>query len=388
MITAESADKMIESVIKGSESVPSENLNLYKDFSGQWLDNSQTAIEAYTSGSTGSPKRILLPKILMRRSAWRTIEYFGINCNWILGSCISAKYIGGKMMAVRAFELGIELFCESPSNRPELDMARKAEGKEMLISVVPSQLWHILTLPLTEEDKRRIRFLIGGSPIPDDLRRQIVAKGLRAWESYGMTETASHIALRPVTEEELPFTPLPGIRLSKSASGTLVIDDTFSLDGAAVDSGMLLPERPLVTNDLVEFDADGNFSIVGRADNVIITGGLKVIPEVAERKIRNILKNSEEYSGFTDLMIVSRPDPKWGEAVTLLIEIPENTSPSDEQEIGLLLRQNQSGSGPTTLRPQEIPKEIKFVRSLPRTSGGKLLRNRNRQSDNATVYNS
>lgn len=342
----------------------------YERFISEWLDESVDEIEAHTSGSTGKPKAIRLSKKMMRESARRTNAYFNIDSGWLLGSCISPAYIGGKMMAVRALEASCRFFCEEPSNHPDILPARKATDRNVLISVVPSQMWHILELGLSEAEKRRIRFLIGGSAIPADLRKRIVEGSIKAWESYGMTETSSHIALRPITSDETLFTPLPGIKLSKSPSGTLAIDLGNS-------------ENPIITNDLVEFGSDGNFKILGRADNVIVTGGLKVIPELLEEKIRKIISKTELATNISGLMVTSRPDSKWGEAIVLNLEITPGLSGDDTtlipeseiliKEVEDAIRDKSNDLSYSILR-HEFPKEIRCVRALPRTPNGKLRR--------------
>ncbi|MDE6272697.1 MAG: AMP-binding protein [Muribaculaceae bacterium] len=329
----------------------------YSDIISDWLDSSVDSIEAQTSGSTGTPKSILLPKHLVRQSAWRTIRYFGIDRSWILGACISAKYIGGKMMAVRSLEIGCKFVSEPPSNRPQLRLIRESQRK-VLMSVVPSQMWHILNLRLSEAEKKRIHFLIGGSAIPQVLRDAIADNGLQAWESYGMTETCSHIALRKVSKEMIPFSPLPGIEVESSEKDTLIIRNAG--DGE------------IMTNDLVEIDSNGNFQILGRLDNVIISGGLKVIPEQTEAKIKSILASSTWADGISELMIASQPDEKWGQVPVLLLEIPkqEELFSATADEILLFLSKYK----PDFLLPQEFPRKIIISESIPRTPGGKLKR--------------
>ena len=357
---------------------------LYVDFSREWLEKTNNSFNVCTSGSTGRPKVISLSRTMMKESALRTINFFGIDRDWLLLSCISAKFIGGKMMTVRALEADASFQSEPPSNLPSLSKAHNWPGK-VLIAVVPSQMWHILSLPLTDSDKSRFKFIIGGSAIPQDLRNRITESGLQAWETYGMTETASHIALRKITDTEDCFLPLPDIKLKKSEEGTLIIKMSEDLC--------------LLTNDLVEFEANGGFHILGRADNVIITGGLKIIPESLEKKIRLILEefNRETLrkeqcsplSGFTDVMITSVPDPKWSEAITLLVEFSDtDESESDVKDrkihsdkadedfasfVGDLLR-NHLQSEKLSLQRHEIPKHIIRVNKLPRTSNGKIMR--------------
>lgn len=331
-----------------------ENLNRYKEFIRLWKSSDINEIECITSGSTGIPKRILLSKEVIRESALRTIRYFGIDKTWTLATCISSKYIGGKMMAVRAIESGAGLLCVPPSNTPDLTEVFSREGCA-LIAVVPSQMWHVLEYPFSDSSHRCIHFLIGGSALPDELRREIIARGLSAVETYGMTETSSHIALRKITQEDSGFRPLPGVVLSTSDNGRLIIDN--------------VTRESIVTNDLVEFDNDGYFRILGRADNVIITGGLKVIPELLESKIKKLLKEAPFADEIKDVMITSAPDTKWGEAIRLIIE-SKDSDPELADEVQKYLK-HFKGEG---LEKHEIPKTYMVVTNLPRTQNGKLKR--------------
>lgn len=356
----------------------------YFSFIQEWKNLSATEFEVHTSGSTGQPKRIKLARSLMTESARRTIDYFGIDKNWGLISCISPEYIGGKMMAIRSVESGAEFLSIPASNRPDLDKDFINSKKSVLVAVVPSQMWHIVSTVLSDQEKEKLKFLIGGSPLPQSLREEIIGKGIQALETYGMTETASHIALRKVTREILPFHPLPGVSIESTATGTLKI----TLKGT----------QTLSTNDLVEIYPDGGFKILGRADNVIITGGKKVIPEQVEQKIKTLISasiightrgreiNDKTYSAsaskiiedINDIMITSRPDPLWGERITLLIELKQGLKGIKEFESNefetLLIDLIKENSEKYSIGRHEIPKSIELVDVLPRTPNGKLQR--------------
>lgn len=307
----------------------------YDDFYYDWKSDTPF-IGAHTSGSTGTPKCIRLTKAMMRRSAQRTIASFGLNSHSYLYSCISPEFIGGKMMMVRALECGCEFGYETPSNTPHLDGARHAT----LVSVVPSQMRFITAHP--EIASRADSYLVGGSALPCSLADEISDAGLDAWESYGMTETSSHIAVRKISSDSKPFIPLPGICIRTDHRGCLVID--MGVDGV------------IATNDVVIIDDAGGFTVVGRHDNAIITGGLKVHPEKVEREIGPIM-------GGRNYCLVGLPDPIWGEAVVLVIEGKE--APGDEH----LLRKIYE------CQPCHcVPKKIRYVSSLPRLSNGKLDR--------------
>ena len=310
----------------------------FEEFFEEWR-NATPYIMAHTSGSTGEPKDILLTKEFVRRSALRTNRFFGIDKGSRLHSCVAADYIGGKMMAVRSDIASCMFTHETPSNRPLAGIVKSEEIT--LLAVVPSQMIHILDnireMPLIRN------VLIGGAAIPFELRRRIASSGLNAYESYGMTETASHIALRKVEEEEGWFVPLEGIRVSVDSRGCLVID---------FEQG-----KHFTTNDMAVLEGEG-FKITGRYDNVIVTGGKKVSPEAVERKISHLFRG--------DIMIGSEPDSKWGEQVILMAEEKE-----PEEGVESIMKAMRS-----ELERWEMPKNIKWGTRLPRTPNGKILRNK------------
>lgn len=305
----------------------------FEEFLAEWRD-SKPFISVHTSGSTGQPKVIELEKDFVRESALRTNKFFSLGKGSRLHSCVSADFIGGKMMAVRSELAGCRLTWEVPSNTPlqEIDKNETID----LLAVVPSQMIHLLDH--LEEIPQINAIIIGGSRIHPSLRKRIAAGGLNAFETYGMTETASHIALRKVTEEEIPFIPLDGISISKDERDCLLID--FSTG------------KRIATNDMVKIDSNGGFTIIGRYDKIIITGGKKVNPEEIERRISEFI--TEEF------YITSFPDEKWGERIVLKVE----GKIIDKEGLRSKLK--------TVLRNYEMPKEIIEVERFERTENGKI----------------
>lgn len=308
----------------------------FEDFIKEW-HGVTPYITAHTSGSTGEPKEIELQKEFVKRSAMRTNRFFSIGKDSRLHSCVAADFIGGKMMAVRSLIAECCFTWEKPSNRPLQQMSNNDEIT--LLAVVPSQMIHILDhfeeMPVIQN------VLIGGAAIPTELRKRIAQSGLNAFESYGMTETASHIALRKVEEEEGWFDALPGIEVTNDERGCLVIE---------FETG----ER-FVTNDMSIFDGK-RFKIAGRIDNVIITGGKKVSPERIERKVSHLFNG--------DILVSSEPHPKWGEQVILLAEEKEPVAGE-----GMLMKEMRK-----ILEGWEMPKRISWNIRLPRTPNGKIKR--------------
>lgn len=309
----------------------------YKDFIDEW-QSGDAPVEVATSGSTGIPKRILLDRSFMIESARRTNAFFGIDSDSHLHSCISPDFIGGKMMAVRALLAGCRLTWEIPSNRSLRGIG--AASRISLLAVVPSQMVDILgrveELPSIES------IIIGGGAIDSRLRRRIVDSGLNAFETYGMTETSSHIALRKVDCETEWFTTLPGITVDLDDRGCL----TIRFDGGQV----------VVTNDLATLFDPTRFRIDGRADNVIVTGGRKVNPFEVERRISDLIG--------TPFIVTSLPDEKWGRRVVLKIE-----RGADIPDVAWLRNELSK-----ILAPWERPKDILVVGELERTPNGKLKR--------------
>lgn len=312
----------------------------YQDFFIEW-GNEEDHIIAISSGSTGTAKNICLPKEFLKQSALRTIRFFGITSDSRLHSCISPEYIGGKMMAVRASLSNCHLSWETPSNMPMQNISKKENIQ--LVAVVPSQMEYIVTHQ--EELPHVSYFLIGGGPIGKSLKKKIVSSGLCAYESYGMTETASHIGLRKIIEEDSPFTTLEGIHVSLNKEGCLVIhfEDGYSV----------------ATNDLAILKSSTEFYINGRRDHIIISGGKKLNPISVEKILENEFSFQFIVTGF--------PDDKWGERIVMIVEGEEE----NEQTKKIIETCRKY------LERWQTPKEVIYVKELPRTSNGKIKRIKN-----------
>lgn len=321
----------------------------FKEFLEEWR-GATPYIAARTSGSTGEPKNIMLDKEFVRQSALRTNSFFCITKDSLLHSCVAADYIGGKMMAVRSEMAGCNFTWEKPSNRPLKDI--NADERIDLLAVVPSQMIHILDnldkMPAIEA------VIIGGSAINPILYQRICESGLNAYETYGMTETASHVALRKIVSSEgvgdsgeiaFPewFETLDGISVEKNEKGCLVIN---------FDSG-----QKFITNDLAEVRDRSHFKITGRYDHIILTGGKKVNPYEVEKKLSPFIGSP--------FVVSSVPDYKWGNAVVIKVE--DGGKGNDDDELMLRMRK--------ILQPHEMPKAILHVKALLRTPNGKILRN-------------
>ena len=277
------------------------------EFLEEW-NNPSPYVHVQTSGSTGTPKPMLVEKQRMLNSARITCDFLGLREGDTALLCMSLDYIAGKMMVVRSKERGLKLTTVEPSGHPlstphsPLDFA----------AMVPMQVYNSLQVPEEKDRLMQIRHLIiGGGAIDDALAAALTTFPNHVWSTYGMTETLSHIALRRLNGPDASewYTPFPSVKVSLNEDRCLVID-----------APLVCPSR-LVTNDIAELssgtDPEVKFRILGRKDNVICSGGIKIQIETVERQLRPHLQ--------APFLITKRPDAKFGEAVVLLTEgtVPE-----------------------------------------------------------------
>ncbi|MBR1395706.1 MAG: AMP-binding protein [Prevotella sp.] len=269
-----------------------------EEFLKEWHNDSPTVL-VHTSGSTGEPKPMRVEKRRMEASARMTCDFLGLREGDTALLCMSLDYIAGKMMVVRSLVRALRLITVEPSGEPLATVTEPLDFAAM----VPLQVWNTLRVPEQRERLMQIRHLIiGGGAIDDAMAAELRTFPNAVWSTYGMTETLSHIALRRLSGPEATewYTPMAGVSLSLTADGCLVVDAPAVHDG------------PLVTNDIAEIAPDGRFKILGRKDNVICSGGLKIQAEEVEKSLRAHLHES--------YMITKRRDEKFGEAVVLLTE--------------------------------------------------------------------
>ncbi len=293
-----------------------------------WFDDSPF-IEMHTSGSTGIPKLIRVTKQSMVNSALASGEFFDLHYGNKILNCLPMNYVAGKMMFVRSFVLGLEMDFVKPSLQP----LKKVENCYDFSAMVPLQAQHSLA------DLHLIKkLIIGGAKINLKLEKQLLKlKKTECYETFGMTETVSHIAAKRVGEKA--FRLLPNVSIEADDRSCLIIHAPFLVD------------EPIITNDLVEIINGNQFNFLGRLDNVINSGGVKINPEQVEEKL--IDKISPRF------MICGKPDIDLGEKVVLLIE-SEPFAIDDAIFKGL--------------GKFEKPKEIHFLKQFKESGIGKLLR--------------
>jgi O-succinylbenzoic acid--CoA ligase len=310
------------------------------DFLLDWLLDQDTILVT-TSGSTGKPKRVFLKKEHMANSARASGEFLNLNEGYSALLCLPAGYIAGKMMLVRAMVLGLEIDFVEPASDPLWKSLKSYDFAAMVPMQVQSSLSKL---------DRFGTLLVGGAPVSDSLRASLETSKCRVFETYGMTETSSHVALRKLNHFEdseadkgNPFKALPSVSFSTDDRNCLVIQ--------APDVGQ--PE--LVTNDLVELLGETEFHWLGRYDNMVNSGGVKLIPELIEEKLKAAITEP--------FILTGTPDKKLGQALTLVLEteqLPEN--------IEALL------DGVTALEKYECPRRIVNLSKFPLTENGKIKR--------------
>ena len=293
----------------------------------EWFDD-KNYVELTTSGTTGTPKTIRLQKNAMVNSALATAEFFNVKANCKALHCLPTQYIAGKMMLVRAMVLGWDLDLVKPNNHP-LDGTTKTYD---FAAMVPLQVEKSLT-----ELYRVQKVIIGGAKLNSVLADTLKTLSTEVFETYGMTETITHIAAKKVQDNA--FSVLPGIHISTDQRNCLVID------------APRLSDEKIITNDVVELLEGNRFIWLGRFDNVINSGGVKLFPEKIEEKLSGKIAHR--------FFVIGKADATLGEKLVLVIE-------SEPYEI--------EKSVFDTLDKYEKPKEVLFVPKFSETETGKIKR--------------
>ncbi|MDT0621332.1 AMP-binding protein [Croceitalea vernalis] len=304
----------------------------------EWFINSDV-VNVTTSGSTGTPKQITLKKKHMVNSALATGSFFNLKSQNTALLCLSADFIAGKMMLVRAMVLGLELDVVEPSSSP-LSKATKCYD---FCAMVPMQVENSL-----RNLKQIDTLIIGGAPLSDALSENLQNVETNCFETYGMTETITHVAVKRANRfnsdrDETYFNTLPNISISKDERGCLVIE------------APKISNKTIITNDMVELIDSKRFKWLGRYDTIINSGGVKLIPEQIEKKLNTFIKNRFFVAGI--------PDDSLGQKVVLVLERTKNRdSIKDEFDFTGILSK------------YETPKEIIQVDNFIKTKNGKINR--------------
>ncbi len=270
-------------------------------------------------------------------SAATTCRFFDIDAKSTLVCPLSTDYIAGKMMYVRSQLSGAKILFEAPSMNPLNDCR---EPKIDLVAIVPSQIDGLMASCVNLDI---INTIVGGAPLSPKNEASLLNAPFRSFVTYGMTETCSHVALREV-----------GSDIYKSlGSNSFAIDER----GCLIILNPHMSFQRVVTNDVVELIDSSRFRLKGRIDNVIISGALKLHPELIEQSISDIMGDKPFYIG-------SRESPKWGREAVMYVEADE-----DDIDTYALLKRIHA-----ILPPRMSPKAVIAVPNFRRTSNGKIIR--------------
>ena len=295
-----------------------------------WFDE-KSYIELSTSGTTGVPKIIRIEKQAMLDSALATGDFFGLEPGNTMLHCLPTNYVAGKMMWVRSFILGLDMKFVEPNSNP-LD---KIDENFDFCAMVPLQAKNSLD---KLKQKKIKKLIIGGVRVHKALEQELVKLPMEIYETYGMTETITHIAAKKIGAEA--FTVLPNVTVS--------VDDRQCL----VIKAKNISKNAIVTNDIVKLISEKQFIWEGRIDNVINSGGIKLMPEQIEEKLSTLIPRR--------YFVYGQPDETLGEKAVLYIE----GEPIVIEE-----------SVFSVLNKYEIPKEIVFIPKFQETATGKIMRN-------------
>ena len=227
-------------------------------------------------------------------------------------------------MLVRSLVLGLDLYIFPVTSSPISDLKNNYE----LIAFTPIQLEN--SIPFIEKIKK---VLVGGSPVQKTLKEKILNSKSTVYETYGMTETITHIAAKNLSIGEKEFTSLPGIEIGIRDNCLFIKPNHLSV-------------KMVQTNDVVELTNKNKFLLIGRKDFIINSGGVKLNPEAIEKKLEKYIS--------ADFVISSIDNTKFGEVVTLVFKknIPENYNKAF-----------------THLSKYEIPKEVLVIDNFPENNG-------------------
>ncbi len=289
--------------------------------------SNQKQIKVQTSGSTGKPKEIFLSKKNVSLSARLTGDFLDLKEGNTAILALPIQYIAGKLMVVRAIELKLKLICLPPKTE------MKWEGSQAdFIALTPMQAEKSLELI-----KKCEKVILGGAKVNEELEKMLSTIPNKIYETYGMTETITHIAMRRVGMEK-NFHVLPQMQVSQNRDGCLVILTPYF-------------KHKIVTNDLVELVSPESFRLLGRKDNMINSGGLKINPEEIEALLKPYIS--------VPFIIHSVPDAVLGQKVVLVVE--------SEKPIQLVIPNN-------VIPKNKFFREVFYIPEFPRTLSGKIKR--------------
>ena len=337
----------IQNIVNGSAGAASDFEQKTFDFVSDWISGRQN-FDQKTSGSTGDPKQIVITRSQMIASANMSIEALSLKQGYNALLCISPEYIGGKMMLVRSLIAGMKMIATTPSSNPFNSLPQDLPID--FAAMVPYQVHEIVRSSTANRFDEVKKVIIGGASLDKDTEAKLQEYRCLFYSTYGMTETVSHIALRQLNGKEASdcYRTLPGIKISTDERNCLLIEWDQ------------LPKK-IITNDMVEIVSKDTFRWVGRWDNVINSGGVKVIPEKVEKAIEKIFDTLEIRNAF---FVGSVADEGLGSKVALFIEGSLEGKMIETIKIRMA----------DTIPKLEAPKQVILIKSFDLTETGKVNR--------------
>ena len=324
----------------------------------------------FTSGSSGAPKGVVLTAANHLASAQAAADRLGVreDDRWL--ACLPFNHVGGLSILMRSAVHGLPVIVHEQFDAARVDAALDRDHVT-LISVVATMLQRLLDQRGARAFPSSLRcILLGGGPAPRALLDECARRGVPVAPTYGMTEAASQIATRAPHTEAPPDSvghPLPGVELRirrgdrACASGEV---GEIEVRGASISPGYLrdgtfVPHGEwLQTRDLGRLGEDGSLTVVGRADDVIITGGENVHP----REVEQVL---EAHPSVLEACVFGLPDERWGESVAACVRLRTGA----HLDRGALMDHAR-----LSLAGFKLPRRIEAVDDFPRSAAGKVLR--------------
>ena len=318
----------------------------------QPLEQDDVALVVPTSGSTGEPKGAMLTAAALRHSARATHDRLGGPGQWLLA--LPVTHVAGLTVLVRSLDA---------RTRPEvLDLyggfsvaafaaatARLAPGVRHYMALVPTQLRRLLDAGADLSTYDGV--LVGGAALSPSLHRTAVEAGVRIVTTYGMSETCGGC----VYDGE----PLDGVTVRLRDDGRVELGGPVVFAGYRLRPDLTaaaLVDGRHVTQDLGRWSADGRLEVLGRADDVIVSGGVNVPAALVERVVAG-------HPGVAACAVVGRPDPEWGERVVAVVQPVDWSSAPDVESLRAFAAD--------ALEPAALPREVVTLGLLPVLDSGK-----------------
>ncbi len=309
-------------------------------FCKDWLQGKST-FSITTSGSTGIPKTIELSRGQLTRSAEKTIHALGLRGGMTSLVCLDVNFIAGKMMLVRSMLAGLEMIVVEPKANPLEDIDKSIDFTAM----VPYQVMN------STGSKFSGKIIVGGGPVSFELLEKIKRIDHAIfYATFGMTETISHIALQRLNgnDPQQHFHTLDGVEIGQDDRQCLIIKADHL-------------DEIIITNDIVDIISPHEFKWLGRYDNVINSGGIKVIPEKVEQVVSSWLNENGLDNNF---FVTGMDHDRLGKQVVLVIE-------------GAIFRETEAklvDELRAKLDKYEVPKKVLYNTAFVMTATGKINR--------------